>query len=77
MSGNATSEGALSLSPNGQVLAIGGYNTTRPYASSLTASTSANVPRAVGTVGLDGTYAIASSSTTFLSANNIRSGLRG
>ena len=74
MSGSATSEGALSLSPNGQLLAIGGYNTPRPYASSVSGSTSANVPRVVGTVALDGSFALASSTTTYLSANNIRGG---
>lgn len=73
-SGSATSEGSLTLSPNGQYLAIGGYNTARPYGSSLAGTTSAVVPRGVGTIAMDGTYALASTTTTFLSANNIRGG---
>lgn len=76
-SGTATSEGALSLSPNGpngQFLAIGGYNTTRPYASSLTSSTAAAVPRGVGVIAPNGTYTLAATTTTYLSGNNIRGG---
>src|SRR5882757_1911698 len=38
MSGNATSEGALSLAGNSSSLVIAGYNTARPAASSLAAS---------------------------------------
>jgi len=76
-SGTATSEGALSLSPNGpngQFLAIGGYNTNRPYSASLTSSSATAVPRGVGVISPQGTYTLASTTTTFLSGNNIRGG---
>src|SRR5690349_19728763 len=58
MSGNATSEGALSLSGDGRFLTIAGYNTTRPFGSSLANSTSATVPRAVGLIGANGSYSL-------------------
>jgi hypothetical protein len=72
MSGNATSEGALSLSGDGRFLTIAGYNTTRPFASSLANSTSAAVPRGVGLIGANGSYSLAATTTTQFSANNIR-----
>jgi hypothetical protein len=72
MSGNATSEGALSLSGDGRFLTIAGYNTTRPFGSSLASSTSAAVPRGVGLIGANGSYTLAATTTTQFSANNIR-----
>jgi hypothetical protein len=74
MSGNATSEGALSLSGDGRFLTIAGYNTTRPFSSSLANSTSATVPRGVGLVSANGSYSLAATTTTQFSANNIRGG---
>jgi hypothetical protein len=74
MSGNATSEGALSLSGNGHFLTIAGYNTTRPFGSSLANSTSAAVPRGIGLIGANGSYTLAATTTSQYSANNIRGG---
>jgi hypothetical protein len=74
MSGNATSEGALSLSGDGHYLAIAGYNTTRPFGSSLASSTSATVPRGIGSIGANGSYTLAATTTSQYSANNIRGG---
>jgi hypothetical protein len=74
MSGNATSEGALSLSGDGRFLTIAGYNTPRPFGSSLANSTSAAVPRGIGLIGANGSYTLAATTTTQFSANNIRGG---
>jgi hypothetical protein len=75
MSGNATSEGALSLSGDGRFLTIAGYNITRPFGSSLANATSAAVPRGIGLISVNGTYTLAATTTTQYSANNIRSGV--
>jgi hypothetical protein len=72
-SGTATSEGALNLSANGQYLVVAGYNTNAGTAS-IASSTSAAVPRGVGTVDASGNYTLASITSSFFSANNIRSG---
>jgi hypothetical protein len=74
MSGNATSEGALSLSGDGRFLTIAGYNATRPFASSLASSSSSAVPRGIGLIGANGSYTLAATTTTQFSANNIRGG---
>lgn len=76
MSGTATSEGALSLSPlgpTGQYLAFGGYNITRPHGSSIAGATAASVPRAIGTLDAQGNYTLAATTTTFYNTVNIRS----
>lgn len=46
--GNATAEGALSISPDGTWIGFSGYNSTIPAASSISAATSAVVPRVAG-----------------------------
>jgi hypothetical protein len=74
MSGNATSEGALSLSGDGHYLTIAGYNTPRPFASSLAGSSSSTVPRGIGLIGVNGSYTLAATTATQYSANNIRGG---
>jgi hypothetical protein len=71
-SGTAGSEGTLNLSANGQYLVIAGYNTTAGSAS-IAGSTSATVPRAAATVNASGNYTLAATSSSFFSANNIRS----
>jgi hypothetical protein len=74
MSGNATSEGALSLSGDGRYLTIAGYNITRPFGSSLASSTSATVPRGIGLISANGTYTLAATTATQFSGNNMRGG---
>jgi hypothetical protein len=71
-SGTATSEGALTRSSDGTLLVMGGYNTAKGLAA-VAGSTSVAVPRAVGTVDSAGNYALAASTTTAFSGNNIRS----
>lgn len=46
--GNSTSEGALSISPDGKWIAFTGYNSTLPYGSSLTSSANTAISRVVG-----------------------------
>jgi hypothetical protein len=50
LSGTSTSEGMIQLSPNGQYLALAGYDSDVPAASSLTASASATVNRTVAII---------------------------
>lgn len=71
VSGSATSEGALTLSPDGTTLGFAGYNTSQPYTSSLPGSTSAAVARGFGTMNAAGVYTLQGTTTQF-SANNIR-----
>lgn len=46
--GNSTAEGPMSISPDGTWIGFSGYNSTIPAASSITAATSAIVPRVAG-----------------------------
>ena len=46
--GNSTAEGSLSISPDGTWIGFSGYNSTIPAASSISAATSAAVPRVAG-----------------------------
>lgn len=71
-SGTATSEGALSLTSNGQYLVFGGYNVTNTNTLSLSASSSTLIPRGIATINGSGVYSLAATSNTFYSANNIR-----
>ena len=48
--GNASSEGLMTRSVDGQYLILAGYASTIPYASSLPATSSATVPRVIGVV---------------------------
>jgi len=73
LSGNATAEGYLSRSPNGQYLTFAAYNTPRPYSASISGATSALVPRAVGMVDFMSTFSMPVSSTTVGSAQSWRS----
>jgi hypothetical protein len=73
-SGTAASEGALTLSANGQYLVFAGYNANYPYSSSLPSSASTAVARAVATVDASGHYTLAATTSSQFSANNIRSG---
>ena len=71
-SGTATSEGALNLSGNGQYLVVAGYNAAAGTAS-IASTTAAAAPRGVATVNASGNYTLAATSSSFFSANNIRS----
>jgi hypothetical protein len=70
-SGTATSEGAISLSPNGKLLTIAGYDIA-PGTASIANTTSAIVARKILAINKNGGM-IALSSSTAYSANNIRS----
>ncbi len=76
VSGNATSEGALSRSPDGRLLILAGYNIalTNAPTSSLSSATAATVPRAVGVLDAFGGFALSGVTTTQFSANNLRGG---
>lgn len=54
-SGTATSEGMMTLSGNGQFITLGGYVSGLPNGSSLPATTSAAINRAIVNVNLGGT----------------------
>jgi hypothetical protein len=70
--GTANTVGGMTLAANGQMLCFPGYNTVRPFSSSLSASASASVPRAVGTVNANGLYQLAVITTNHYSGVNIR-----
>jgi hypothetical protein len=72
MSGTATSEGQLSLSSNGSFLVFGAYRTAPPFTSSVSASASSLVNRAVVTVSSTGVVTIPCVTATGYSANNPR-----
>ena len=73
ISGSATSEGGLSLTPNGKYLIFTGYAQTLPAASSLANGASSTYNRGIGVVNAAGSYSRVAVSSTFFSANNIRS----
>lgn len=70
-SGTATSEGMMTLSPNGQYLALTGYGSTS--ASSLSGTTGTAVNRVVGIVNASGAVDTSTVLTDFSSGNNPRS----
>jgi hypothetical protein len=72
-SGSATSEGALTRSPDGSTLFFAGYNIA-PGTASIASSTSATAGRIVGMINGNGDY-VAGSITTLFSGNNIRSAI--
>ena len=75
ISGNATSEGALTRSADGRLLVMAGYNIAfTNSASSLPNSSSTNVPRVLGTLDVAGNFTLAGVTTNQYSGNNIRSG---
>jgi hypothetical protein len=75
ISGVATSEGYMTLSGDGKLLSVAGYN-TNPGAltTSLSSSASSEVPRIIGTINGAGQYSAGASTTLQYSADNIRSG---
>ena len=72
-SGTATSEGLLTISSNGQFLALTGYNRALGGVGSLSGTTAATVNRSVGVVGLNGLLASQSNFTDYADGNNPRS----
>jgi len=75
ISGVATSEGYMTLSGDGRLLAVAGYNTNRGVlSSSLSSSASSAVPRVIGTIDGAGNYTLAASTSVQYSADNLRSG---
>jgi len=64
--GNSTAEGALSISPDGTWIGFSGYNSTIPAVSSITAATSATVPRVAGLLNTTtGSYSLTVMGTWF------------
>ncbi|HZJ14179.1 MAG TPA: hypothetical protein VFD27_03970, partial [Chthoniobacteraceae bacterium] len=74
MAGNATAEGALMRSPDGGALCFGGYSAAAGTAA-VASSTGTTAPREVATVDGNGNFAVAASSTTQFSGQNIRNGV--
>jgi hypothetical protein len=75
ISGVASSEGYMTLSGDGRLLAVAGYNTDRGVlATSLSSSDSSTVPRLIGTIDGAGNYSAAASTSVQYSTDNIRSG---
>jgi len=69
-SGTATSEGLLTLSPDGRWLALTGYDSALPAAGSLS---SGNAPRVVGLVDGNATVNTSTEPSDFATGNNPRS----
>lgn len=72
LSGSATSEGYLNLSPDGQYLTFGGYNTP-PGLVGVASTTSASVNRLVARVSQNGTINTTTRINDGYNSNNIRS----
>jgi hypothetical protein len=72
VSGSATSEGVLTLSPNGKYLVMAGYRQSFPGATSLSGASSTLINRAAGVVDMMGNFMIGTTTSTFHSGNNIR-----
>lgn len=73
-SGTATSEGLMTISPNGQFVTLSGYNTASSSAS-LAGTTSTAVPRSFMVMGINGLVSSQTNLTDFASGNNPRSGV--
>ena len=68
--GNSTSEGVMSISPDGKWIGFTGYNSTIPAGSSITGATSAIVPRVAGLFNTTtGTYSLTAMGTFFSAAS--------
>ncbi len=72
ISGSASSEGALSLSANGEYLVFGGYAQGLPNTTTLAASSASGINRGVGIVDVVGNYSRIAVSASFFSGNSIR-----
>jgi hypothetical protein len=75
ISGSASSEGALTRSPDGRLLLLAGYHLALTNSSSSLANSSAtNVPRVLGALDVLGNFALVAATTNQYTTNNIRSG---
>ena len=75
ISGVATSEGFMTLSADGRLLTVAGYNTNRGVlTNSLSSSLSSEVPRVIGTIDGAGNYTLAASTSSQYSTDNFRAG---
>jgi hypothetical protein len=72
MSGTATSEGILTLSPNGQWLVCAGY-AAAPGTASIASTTAVAAPRVAARVALDGSIDTETTFAGLFSGNNVRS----
>ncbi|MEI9866432.1 MAG: CotH kinase family protein [Limisphaerales bacterium] len=79
ISGSASSEGALTRSPDGRLLLFAGYSIALTNAasvgSSLANASATNVARAVGALDALGNFTLAGVTTNQYGANNMRSGI--
>ena len=75
ISGNATSEGQMSLSPDGSILTIAGYVPPFAGSGSLSSRAATNAPRGYVTVNASGTVSSSTILSNAYSADNIRSGV--
>ena len=73
ISGSATSEGQLNLSPNGKYLVFAGYAQSLPNPINLSSSTAAIINRGVGILDAAANYTRVALSNSFHSTSNIRS----
>lgn len=72
-SGTASSEGLLTVSPNGQFITLTGYDRAFGGTGSLSGSTSTSVPRTVGIINTTtGNVDTSTALTDFVSGNNPR-----
>ena len=72
-SGTATSEGEISVSPDGSTIVVSGYDANAGSGTSISASNSTTTPREVGLVSVASGAIDTSTTTTAFNANNIRS----
>lgn len=63
---NGVTDNYMTRSADGSALMIAGFNVAKPYATTLSATTAAAVPRAIGTVNNSGAYTLAFSDTNAL-----------
>jgi hypothetical protein len=78
VSGSASSEGALTRSPDGRLLIFAGYNITFTNAAgaalSLAGASAVSVPRAIGCLDAQGNFALVGQTTNEYGGNNMRGG---
>ena len=77
VSGTATSEGQMSLSPDGSILTIAGYVPPFAGSGSLSGRAATNAPRGYVTVNASGTVSSSTILSNAYSTDNIRSGVTG
>ncbi len=75
ISGTSTSDGQMTLSPDGRFLTIAGYDAATGTAA-ITGTTSAAANRVINTADATGTISRAASTNSLYSANNFRSAVK-